>query len=182
VVSAGFAEAQKRFDLSIDALSLLAARGIVATFVYCGDGPCRAALEARARAGGVKSLWLGLQSPSNTLTTIAAADVLVHPSPVEIFGNVLAESMALGTPIIAMRAGGNPEMLGDDGASSILVDEGSAESFANAIAELLANPVRRCALAAAARERLASVLPLSRMIDEYDAMLQQITAAPSSLA
>jgi len=182
VVSAGFAEAQKRFDLSIDALTLLAARGTVATFVFCGDGPCRATLEARARAGGLKSLWLGVQSPPDTLTTIAAADVLVHPSPVEIFGNVLAESMALGTPIIAMRAGGNPEMLGDDGVSSILLEEGSAEVFASAIAELLGNPLRRCALAAAARKRLDTVLPLSRMLDDYDAMLQHVTAAPSGLA
>lgn len=182
VVSAGFAESQKRFDLSIDALTLLASRGIGATFVFCGDGPCRAVLEARARAGGVKSLWLGAQSPADTLTAIAAADVLVHPSPVEIFGNVLAESMALGTPIIAMRAGGNPEMLGDDGASSILVDDGSAESFANAITELLANPLRRSALTSSARERLRTVLPLSRMIDSYDAMLQQVTAAPRGSA
>lgn len=182
VVSAGFAEAQKRFDLSIDALALLATRGIAATLIFCGDGPCRVALEARARAGGVKALWLGVQSPSDTLTTIAAADVLVHPCPVEIFGNVLAESMALGTPIVAMRAGGNPEMLGDDGASAILVEEGSAESFANAIAALLSDPLRRCSLAAAARERLGTVFPLSRMIDEYDAMLQQISVAPHGLA
>ncbi len=174
VASAGFAESEKQFDLSVDALALLARRGIQATLVFCGVGPCRAQLERRARSAGVRSLWLGVQSPASTLTTIAAADVLAHPSRVEIFGNVLAESMALGTPIIAMRAGGNPEMLGDDCRSSILLSHGTPETFANAIAELHASPGRRSALAAAARERITTLFPLSRMIDGYDAMLQQI--------
>jgi glycosyltransferase involved in cell wall biosynthesis len=174
VVSAGFAEAEKRFDLSVEAVVALAARGINATLVFCGDGPCRAELEGRASAAGAKSRWLGVQSPRDTLTTIAAADVLVHPSPVEIFGNVLAEAMALGTPIIAMRSGGNPEMLGDDCASSILLNQGTPETFANALAELHASPERRCTLAGAARGRIATTFPLSLMIDRYDAMLQEV--------
>jgi glycosyltransferase involved in cell wall biosynthesis len=174
VISAGFAESEKRFDLSVDAVGLLASRGIQATFVFCGDGPCRVALEAKARELGVKAKWLGTQSPSATLAAIAAADVVAHPSPTEIFGNVLAEAMALSTPIVAMRAGGNVEMLGDDGTTAMLLDDDRPESFANALAELHANRERRCALAAAARERIVTVFPLSRMIDGYDAMMQEL--------
>ena len=174
VISAGFAEAEKRFDLSVDAVGLLASRGIDATFVFCGDGPCRVALEAKARERGVKAKWLGARSSSDTLAAIAAADVLAHPSPTEIFGNVLAEAMALSTPIVAMRAGGNIEMLGDDGSTAILVDDDRPESFADAIAELHANPERRCALIAAAHKRVVTVFPLSRMIDGYDTMMQDI--------
>lgn len=174
VVSAGFAEGEKRFDLTVEALILLADRGIETTFVFCGDGPCRVELEERAREAGVKSLWLGVQPPHDTLTTIGAADVLVHPSPVEIFGNVLAEAMALGTPIIAMHSGGNPEMLGDDGTTALLLHQGSPETFANAIEVLHKDATRRCALAAAARERITTVFPLSRMIESYDAMLQEV--------
>lgn len=181
VVSAGFAEVEKRFDLAVEAVIVLAARGIRATLVFCGDGPCRAELEVRARSAGAKSLWLGVQSPRDTLTTIAAADVLVHPSPVEIFGNVLAEAMALGTPIIAMRAGGNPEMLGDDCDSSILLGHGTAETFANAIAELHASPERRRALGDAARRRITTTFPLSLMIDRYDTMLREV-AGPKARA
>jgi glycosyltransferase involved in cell wall biosynthesis len=175
VISAGFAEAEKRFDLSADALALLVERRVEATFVFCGDGPCRASLEARAAAGGVRAVWLGAQSPRDALTAIGASDVLVHPSPVEIFGNVLAEAMALGTPVIAMHSGGNPEMLGDDGSTSILLHQLTPEAFARAIEDLHDRPERGRALAHAARERLATVFPLTRMIDDYDDMLRRLT-------
>jgi glycosyltransferase involved in cell wall biosynthesis len=175
VISAGFAEAEKRFDVSVDALALLAPRGVNATFVFCGDGPCREALEQRARATNVRAVWLGAQSARDALTAIGSSDVLVHPSPVEIFGNVLAEAMALGTPIIAMHSGGNPEMLGDDGTTSFLLHQLTPEAFARAIEELHRRPDRGRPMADAARERLATVFPLSRMIDGYDAMLRQLT-------
>ena len=179
VISVGFAESEKRFDRSIDAMKLLAGRGVDATFVFCGDGPCRASLQERARAAGVRALWLGVQSPRDTLTAIAAADVLAHPCPVEIFGNVLAEAMALSTPIVAMRAGGNAEMFGCDGSAAILIDDDRTESFADGIAELCSNVERGRALAVAARTRLIEVFPLARMIDAYDAMMHTLVAKAS---
>ena len=178
VISAGFAEEDKRFDRSVEALRLLARRGVDAAFVFCGDGPCRPALEAKARAGGVRSIWLGTQSPEDALTAIGGADVLLHPSAVEIFGNVLAEAMSLCTPIVATRAGGNVEMLGGDGTAAVLVDDGCAESFATALAELHARPERRRALATAAHARLVTKFPLALMIDRYDAMMQSIVDTP----
>ncbi|MEP7065576.1 MAG: glycosyltransferase family 4 protein [Gemmatimonadota bacterium] len=174
VISVGFAEAEKRFDVAVDAMRLLASRGMDATYVFCGDGPCKTSLQERARAGGVRALWLGLQSPRDTLTAISAANVLVHPSPVEIFGNVLAEAMALETPIVAMRAGGNVEMLGEDGETALLIDADQPQAFADAIAELCDDTARARALARAARARLIDVFPLARMLDSYDAMMRSI--------
>lgn len=179
VVSAGFMESEKRFDLSVDAHILLAQRGIDAMLVYCGDGPCRAALEERCRAGGVKTLWLGAQTSQETLTAIAAADLLLHPSPVEIFGNVLAEAMALGTPIVAMHAGGNPELLGEDGVHAVMLQQASPATFARAIAALHDDRPQRCALAAAARVRITTEFPLSRMIERYETMLLDVARAPA---
>ncbi len=41
----------------------------------------------------------------------SAADVLVHPAPVDNFPNTIAESLACGTPVVAFHTGGIPEML-----------------------------------------------------------------------
>lgn len=41
----------------------------------------------------------------------SAADALLHPAPVDNFPNVVLESLACGTPTIAMPVGGLPEMV-----------------------------------------------------------------------
>ena len=50
-------------------------------------------------------------------------DVLVLPSYEEPFGTVLAEAMAVGTPVVATRVDGLPEVV-DDGVTGRLVAPG----------------------------------------------------------
>lgn len=74
-------------------------------------------------------------------------DVLVAPSRQEPFGTVLAEAMAVGTPVVATRVGGLAEVV-EDGVSGRLVAPGEPEQLAAAIVEVLA---RREEMGAAAR-------------------------------
>jgi len=76
-------------------------------------------------------------------------DVLVLPSYQEPFGTVLAEAMAVGTPVVATRVGGLAEVV-DDGVSGRLVEPGDADALAAAVLEVLGNRER---MGAAARER-----------------------------
>jgi glycosyltransferase involved in cell wall biosynthesis len=75
-------------------------------------------------------------------------DVLVVPSHQEPFGTVLAEAMAVGTPVVATRVGGLAEVV-DDGVSGRLVEPGEPDRLAAAVLEVLE---RREAMGAAARE------------------------------
>jgi glycosyltransferase involved in cell wall biosynthesis len=75
-------------------------------------------------------------------------DVLVLPSYEEPFGTVLAEAMAVGTPVVATRVDGLPEVVGD-GVSGRLVPPGNPEAIAAAVLEVLG---RREEMGAAARE------------------------------
>ena len=92
--------------------------------------------------------------------------LLVHASPVaEPFGQVVAEAMAAGVPVIAADAGGVPEILGAEGADStdrdpdgvrttrlgILVRPGDPVALAAAIDAALADAGSRAERAAAAR-------------------------------
>ena len=64
------------------------------------------------------------------------ATMLVHPAVYEAFGMTLIEAMACGTPVIATRVGGIPEVLGDSG---ILIKPKSPDSIAKAVIDLLDN-------------------------------------------
>ncbi len=76
-------------------------------------------------------------------------DVLVLPSYEEPFGTVLAEAMAVGTPVVATRVGGLAEVV-QDGVTGRLVAPGDPEGLAAAVLEVLHDRDR---MGAAARER-----------------------------
>jgi glycosyltransferase involved in cell wall biosynthesis len=79
-------------------------------------------------------------------------DVLVAPSRQEPFGTVLAEAMAVGTPVVATRVGGLPEVV-DDGVTGRLVEPGDHDALATAVIDVLAHRERmgRAARASARR-------------------------------
>jgi glycosyltransferase involved in cell wall biosynthesis len=87
--------------------------------------------------------WIG-----NAPGLMRNLDVLVLPSYQEPFGTVLAEAMAVGTPVVATRVGGLPEVV-QDGVTGRLVPPGDPEQLAAAVIEVLA---RRDSMGAAAHE------------------------------
>ena len=75
-------------------------------------------------------------------------DVLVLPSHREPMGTVLAEAMAVGTPVVATRVDGLPEVV-VDGVTGVLVEPGHPEQLAAAVLRVLGDRER---MGAAARE------------------------------
>ncbi len=89
----------------------------------------------------------------------ARASILVVPSLYEGFGLPAAEAMACGTPVVASRAGGLPEVVGDAG---VLVPPGDPGALAEGIGELLEDPERRRRLGRRGRERVEERFTWSR--------------------
>ncbi|WP_246495524.1 glycosyltransferase [Ameyamaea chiangmaiensis] len=116
---AGRFVSEKGFDTLIRAFERLPAPNV--RLVLFGDGPERAALEAlagpRVKFGGFsKSLP----------TDLSALDAFVLPSRCEPFGLVLLEAMANGLPVLATRAGGVPDILGDHSPDLVPPDDSVA--------------------------------------------------------
>jgi glycosyltransferase involved in cell wall biosynthesis len=78
----------------------------------------------------------------------SAADVLVHPAPVDNFPNTLLEAFACGTPAVGLPIGGVREQI-RDGVSGWLAAGTSAEALGRAVDEAIA---RRADLRATCRE------------------------------
>ncbi|WP_225214524.1 glycosyltransferase [Cellulomonas avistercoris] len=92
--------------------------------VIAGDGPDRERLQARASAATVPTHVVRNPSDNLLLALYTRALALVFP-PVEDFGIMPVEAMALGTPVMARAVGGSLETV-IDGVSGAFVDFSSA--------------------------------------------------------
>jgi glycosyltransferase involved in cell wall biosynthesis len=143
LVFAGRLTAAKNLGMAFAALPRVPA----ATLVVVGDGEERARLEAAA--GNAKVLFLGARPRAEVLGLLGAADLAVLPSAWENFPHAAVEALAMGTPVVATRVGGVPEIV-RDGENGLLVEAGDIDAFGDALARLLADDAFRGRLAAAA--------------------------------
>ena len=128
----------KGHRILIEALARLIPRHPQAHLVIIGEGPERARLVELARQLGVESrlTLTGALPNEDLLRWYSAADVLLLASSREGWANVLLESMACGTPVVATNVGGSPEVVAD-GSVGCLVAQRSAEAFSIAIEEMI---------------------------------------------
>ena len=117
-----------------------------ATLILVGDGPDGDRLDSYFEhnnlAGRVRRL--GRVPQSDLPGLYSAADVSVLASMREGWPNVLLESMACGTPVVAADVGGVREMVTVP-AAGVVVAERTADAFVAAISGLLDAPPDRAA-------------------------------------
>jgi glycosyltransferase involved in cell wall biosynthesis len=127
----------KRVDVALAAFALLRARVPAPRMGVIGVGPDRAALEALAHRGGAgeRIHFLGaVESDASTWALMRGARVVVATSEREGFGLTVAESLALGTPVVTVDCTGNEAMrLVEDGTTGSVVGCGDATAVAAAI-------------------------------------------------
>ncbi len=150
VLAVGRLHPQKGYDVLLDAAASWAAGPRPPLVVVAGDGPLDAELSARIAAERLPVTLLGRRTDVADL--LAAADLAVLPSRWEARSLTAQEALRAGTPLVAARTGGLPELLGD---AAELVPPGDAAALAAAVDALLGDPGRAAALAAAGRERAA---------------------------
>jgi glycosyltransferase involved in cell wall biosynthesis len=92
---------------------------------------------------------------------------------------VVLEAIAAGMPIVATRVGGIPEIFGP--AAGTLVAPGDAGALAAAIEDVLADPERSAAHAAARRDWLRPRFNIEAMGQEVEALYHRILARKYAL-
>jgi glycosyltransferase involved in cell wall biosynthesis len=102
-------------------------------------------------------------------------DVFLHCSiRPEPFGRVIIESMAVGVPVIAARAGGVPEII-SEGRDGLLAAPGDLPEYLAQLTKLLASAGLRQSLARAAQETVQRRFTVARVAREFAALLETVT-------
>jgi len=107
--------------------------------VFCGTGPLREELTARAREIGVGSsvTFAGLVDNRTVASYYAAADLFVLPSQLEACPTVAVEALACGTPVVSSDSPGGVELGRLFGEDVEVVPREDAAALASAIVAAL---------------------------------------------
>jgi glycosyltransferase involved in cell wall biosynthesis len=117
-----------------------------------------------------------VHSPSMLAHLYRATDVYVHAAVEETFGNVVAEAMACGVPIVTASGGGVLELIDHD-RTGLVVPPRDHMGLAGALSRLLANPSLGMTLGTAAAAYARDHLDRRTMIRSLHAWCIEVHAA-----
>jgi glycosyltransferase involved in cell wall biosynthesis len=170
----------KRVDRILDVLARLPRDLPPWTMEIAGNGPEKAALEARARDLGLSErvVFLGQVPQDDVLDRLVRSDVFVSLFDISNLGNGLIESFVAGIPVFTLDVGGTGHLV-QDGVTGVMVppdrllDEGVER-----LARLVADPDHRAALGSAAAGHAALHVRTweERMAMEVDAVEGMLAA------
>lgn len=164
---------QKALDVLLRAHVRVLAQIPGAHLLIAGEGGCRGELEALASSLGIEDAVSFLGARADAEAIIGELDVAALSSDFEGLPLYSLECLANGTPLVSTDVGAMREVI-SDGEDGLLVPPQDPEALGAAIAGLLADPARREAFSARAREeaRRFSIDALAaRFADLYEELI-----------
>jgi glycosyltransferase involved in cell wall biosynthesis len=166
-VFAGRLSDEKGIDVMLDGWKQL--RDV--PLIVVGDGPLRAAAEARVRELSLPVRFLGVRPRLEVLDIIGRADVQVVPSECyEGFPLVIVEALARGTPLAVSRLGGLIEIVHPE-VTGLHFEPSDPLSLAQAVRRLWSDAELRARIRLAGRqeyeERYTPARNLEQMLEIY---------------
>lgn len=174
---------EKNLELAARAFEVIRQSQPDARFVLVGDGPARAALQARYP----HFHFAGMRAGEDLAAHYASGDLFLFPSLTETFGNVITEALASGQPVVGFDYAAAAEVLQPEhnGLRPALGDEAAFIASANRLA---AERALRDAMRARARDSVlqidwqAVVLRLAGMLEQVIAQHQGRNRARRDMA
>ncbi|MBE3133699.1 MAG: glycosyltransferase [Acidobacteria bacterium] len=143
----------KNLPVLLDAFSRVVARLPHARLILAGDGVCRSALEAQARALGVARLVRFTGRSDDMSALYRVADIGVLASRNEGTPLFLIEAMAAGLPVVATAVGGVADVVRNE-ITGLLVPPDRPEDLAEAMVRLGMSETTRRRLGESARREV----------------------------
>ena len=145
-------------------------------FVSIGNGSIVDSMGQAIEKAGLSGRITSLASEAELPYLYKLMSVSVLCSKAEGFPNVVMESMASETPVVAAAVGGIPELI-EEGDTGKLVRSRDPSDFADAVEWVLDNPKDAKAMAARALQRVTTQFSVARMVDGYRRLYGELLAA-----
>jgi glycosyltransferase involved in cell wall biosynthesis len=170
VAFAGRLTAQKSLGRALEAIAATDDVGLV----IAGEGPDRAPLDQRAGELGISDrvVFLGSQPRDRVVELFSAADATIMSSSWENFPHTIVEALSVGTPVLAMEAGGIAEVVHDE-VNGLLVPAGDTQALGDAVRRYFADDALRERLRAAAAPSVEAYAP-ERVFGELEETLRRV--------
>ncbi|MCX6026402.1 MAG: glycosyltransferase family 4 protein [Chloroflexi bacterium] len=141
--------------------------------LIAGEGPSRDALEKETAGLGLQSrvIFLGSQSREAVAGLLGQANLMVLNSTYEGLPHVVLEAFAAGTPVLATRVGGTPEVV-EHGVSGWLISSGDEAELGRAVRLLLEDPALRDRLREGGRRMLTQRFRWETLVEQTLAVLE----------
>jgi glycosyltransferase involved in cell wall biosynthesis len=180
IAFAGRLHPGKGLETLVEAASRLAAPAdvVIAGREHEDASGCarEAGLRAFIRSAGMESRCHLVGHVEPVADLFGAADVVVLPSVIpETFGRVIVEAMACGTPAVASRIGGIPEIMTGE-FEQLLVPPGDAAALAARLESLRDWRSRDPGLAERCREHVSRHFAVSRSVEGVEAVFERVVS------
>jgi glycosyltransferase involved in cell wall biosynthesis len=163
----------KGFEYLFNAMPLILKEFPSTKLVIGGDGPLKSKLIQIAKANNFTNnvIFYKNLTEEEVINFNSACDVFVHPAIYDPMPLVVLEAMACEAPIIATKAGGVPEEVGDAG---IVIPPKDSEILADAIMKFLADENLRINYGRKARKRIKKKFTWEKISEEYLKKLESL--------
>jgi glycosyltransferase involved in cell wall biosynthesis len=150
-------------------------RSVPVRLVLVGDGPERAACEARVRELGLRERVVFLGAQTEFTEHLQQADAFVLTSENESFGLAALEALSCGVPVFGYRVGGLASVVTEDAGRLVSpFDRGALE---RALTEVLRDDALQKKLGQAARKRVHDRFRLQPTLDRYEQLFERLCSS-----
>ena len=169
----------KRHDLFLQVAAEVAQERPDAVFIIAGSdmfqehGRYRQALEGMAEQSPLAGRVHFTGHRRDIVRLLEGLDVLIHPTPNEPFGRTVCEAMAIGTPVVAVAAGGPSEII-RNGTNGILAPQDNVQEMAGAALRLAENPALAEQIGASGREHVTRHFNIRRVARDVESLYEAV--------
>lgn len=162
----------KRHDLLIHAVARLKNRFPGLRLLVVGQGELETELKALAVSKGVEKITLFTGYRTDVSRLLRGMDIFALPSEVEGQPVSVMEAMYAGLPVVAVRAGGIPEVVAA-GESGFLCEPGNLDELCHTLIRLVESQELRQKMGLAGRERIQHHFSAERMARRFEGLYER---------